>query len=329
MTAAVHTENLTRRFKDLVAVDHLSFEIGQGEIFGLLGPNGAGKTTTLSMLATMLKPTEGKATVNGIDVEQDEDGVRRSIGIVFQDQSLDEELTAFENMDFHGRLYRIPAETRKQRIEELLALVELTDRKDDIVKTFSGGMRRRLEIARGLLHHPKVLFLDEPTLGLDPQTRNHLWQYIATLAQEKGITIILTTHYMEEADRLCNRIAIIDHGKIIALDTPANLKDGIGGDVVTITSPDPAAIVAALREPWIDRMDIHDNEVVISLRNAEQHLSGIVTILVGQKIAISSISIHKPTLEDVFLSFTGKTIREQEASGTEIMRRQMQKMGRH
>jgi ABC-2 type transport system ATP-binding protein len=329
MTAAVHTENLTRRFSDLVAVDHISFEIGQGEIFGLLGPNGAGKTTTLSMLATMLKPTEGKATVNGIDVELDEDGVRRSIGIVFQDQSLDEELTAFENMDFHGRLYRIPSETRKQRIGELLALVELTDRKDDIVKTFSGGMRRRLEIARGLLHHPKVLFLDEPTLGLDPQTRNHLWHYIATLAKEKGITIILTTHYMEEADRLCNRIAIIDHGKIIALDTPANLKDGIGGDVVTIKSPDPAAIVAALREPWIDRMDIHDDEVVISLRNAEQHLSGIVTILVSQKIPISSISIHKPTLEDVFLSFTGKTIREQEASGTEIMRRQMQMMGRH
>jgi ABC-2 type transport system ATP-binding protein len=329
MTAAVHTENLTRRFNDLVAVDHISFDIGQGEIFGLLGPNGAGKTTTLSMLATMLKPTEGKAVVNGIDVEQDEDGVRRSIGIVFQDQSLDEELTAWENMDFHGRLYRIPSDTRKQRIGELLALVELTDRKDDIVKTFSGGMRRRLEIARGLLHHPKVLFLDEPTLGLDPQTRNHLWQYIATLAKEKGITIILTTHYMEEADRLCNRIAIIDHGKIIALDTPANLKDGIGGDVVTIQSPDPAAIVAALKEPWINRMDIHDKEVVISLRNAEQHLSGIVTILVSQKIAISSISIHKPTLEDVFLSFTGKTIREQEATGTEIMRRQMQMYGRH
>jgi ABC-2 type transport system ATP-binding protein len=329
MTVAVHTENLTRRFRDLVAVDHISFDIGQGEIFGLLGPNGAGKTTTLSMLATMLKPTEGKAVVNGIDVEQDEDGVRKSIGIVFQDQSLDEELTAWENMDFHGRLYRIPAETRKQRIGELLNLVELTDRKDDIVKTFSGGMRRRLEIARGLLHHPKVLFLDEPTLGLDPQTRNHLWQYIATLAKEKGITIILTTHYMEEADRLCNRIAIIDHGKIIALDTPSNLKDGIGGDVVTLQSPDPAAIVAALKEPWINRMDIHDDKVVISLRNAEQHLSGIVTILVGRKIPISSISIHKPTLEDVFLSFTGKTIREQEASGAEIMRRQMQMYGRH
>ena len=329
MAVAVHVENLTRRFKDLVAVDHISFEIGQGEIFGLLGPNGAGKTTTLSMLATMLKPSEGNATVNGIDVEKDEDGVRRSIGIVFQDQSLDEELTAWENMDFHGRLYRIPSDIRKQRIDELLKLVELNDRKDDIVKTFSGGMRRRLEIARGLLHHPQVLFLDEPTLGLDPQTRNHLWTYIATLAKEKGITIILTTHYMDEADRLCNRVAIIDHGKIIALDTPGNLKDGIGGDVVTIKSPDPAAIVATLKEPWINKMDIHDDEVVISLRNAEQHLSEIVTILVGKQIGISSISVHKPTLEDVFLSFTGKTIREQEASGADIMRRQMQMMRRH
>ncbi len=242
MPVAIHIQNLTRRFNDLVAVDNISFDIDQGEIFGLLGPNGAGKTTTLSMLSTMLKPTSGSATINGIDIEKDEDGVRKSIGIVFQDQSLDEELTAWENMDFHGRLYRIPADIRKQRITELLKLVELEDRKDDIVKTFSGGMRRRLEIARGLLHHPSVLFLDEPTLGLDPQTRNHLWQYIATLAKEKGITIILTTHYMDEADRLCNRIAIIDHGKIIALDTPKNLKDGIGGDVVTIKSPDPSAI---------------------------------------------------------------------------------------
>ncbi|MHB8164272.1 MAG: ATP-binding cassette domain-containing protein [Methanoregula sp.] len=329
MTTAIHVENLTRRFGELVAVDHISFEIGQGEIFGLLGPNGAGKTTTLSMLATMLKPSEGTATVNGIDVEQDEDGVRKSIGIVFQDQSLDEELTAWENMDFHGRLYRIPADIRNQRIDELLKLVELVDRKDDIVKTFSGGMRRRLEIARGLLHHPSVLFLDEPTLGLDPQTRNHLWQYIATLSREKGITIILTTHYMEEADRLCNRVAIIDHGKIIALDTPANLKDGIGGDVVTIRSTNTAAIVETLKEPWINRMDTHDGEVVISLKNAEQHLSTIVTLLVGRQIPISSISVHKPTLEDVFLSFTGKTIREQEASTTEIMRQQMKKMGRH
>ena len=327
MTVAIHIQNLTRRFNGLVAVDNISFDIEAGEIFGLLGPNGAGKTTTLSMLSTMLKPTSGSATVNGIDIERDEDGVRKSIGIVFQDQSLDEELTAWENMDFHGRLYRIPADMRKQRITELLNLVELEDRKDDIVKTFSGGMRRRLEIARGLLHHPTVLFLDEPTLGLDPQTRNHLWQYIATLAKEKGITIILTTHYMEEL-RLCNRVAIIDHGKIIALDTPKNLKDGIGGDVVTIRSPDPAAIIAALSEPWITRVEQHNDEVIVSLQNAEQHISTIVTLLNTNRVPIESIAIHKPTLEDVFLSFTGKTIREEEADHKTNMR-MYQKMVRH
>jgi ABC-2 type transport system ATP-binding protein len=320
LTVAIHVDHLTRKFNDLVAVNDISFEIDKGEIFGLLGPNGAGKTTTLAMLSTMLKPTSGSATVNGMDIEHNEDGVRKSIGIVFQDQSLDEELTAWENMDFHGRLYRIPGDVRRQRITGLLNLVELEDRKNDIVKTFSGGMRRRLEIARGLLHRPAVLFLDEPTLGLDPQTRNHLWQYIATLNKEHGITIILTTHYMEEADRLCNRIAIIDHGKIIALDTPANLKDGIGGDVVTIKSSDPSAIISALKEPWVSRIEQHDGQVTISLQNAEQHVSTIVTLLNRDRIAIESISIHKPTLEDVFLSFTGKTIREEEADGKESMR---------
>jgi ABC-2 type transport system ATP-binding protein len=320
MTVAIHVKDLTRRFGDLVAVDQISFDIEQGEIFGLLGPNGAGKTTTLSMLSTMLEPTSGTATVMGIDISKDQDGVRKAIGIVFQDQSLDEELTAWENMDFHGRLYRIPKEIRMQRIDELLNLVELFDRRNDIVKTFSGGMRRRLEIARGLLHHPSVLFLDEPTLGLDPQTRNHLWKYIETLAKEKNITIILTTHYMEEADRLCNRIAIIDHGKIIALDTPARLKDSIGGDVVTIQSPDTARITTALTAPWINRMETHDSEVILSLNNAEQHLSTIVTRLNEEKIPITSISVHKPTLEDVFLSFTGKTIRQQDADSKEAMR---------
>lgn len=328
MTVALHIQNLTRRFNDLVAVDNISFDIDHGEIFGLLGPNGAGKTTTLSMLSTMLTPTSGSATVNGIDIQQDPDGVRRSIGIVFQDQSLDEELTAWENMDFHGRLYRIPAEIRKQRIVELLTLVELHDRRDDIVKTFSGGMRRRLEIARGLLHHPAVLFLDEPTLGLDPQTRNLLWNYIAALAKEKGITIILTTHYMEEADRLCNRVAIIDHGRIIAIDTPENLKEGLGGDLVTIRSPEPAAAAEALKEPWVVRVETHNDEVVVSLKNADQFVSTIVTLLNMRQIPITSIAVHKPTLEDVFLSFTGKTIREQEADHKENMRTQQRMMRR-
>ena len=320
MTIAIHVTDLTRRFGDLVAVDRISFEIVQGEIFGLLGPNGAGKTTTLSMLSTMLEPTFGTAEIMGIDIKKDQDGVRKAIGIVFQDQSLDEELTAWENMDFHGRLYRLPKEIREQRIDELLKLVELSDRKNDIVKTFSGGMRRRLEIARGLLHHPQVLFLDEPTLGLDPQTRNHLWKYIEILAKEKNITIILTTHYMEEADRLCNRIAIIDHGKIIALDTPAQLKDSIGGDVVTIQSPDTEKIATTLVAPWISRIESHDDEVRITLVNAEQHISTIVTRLNEEKIPITSISVHKPTLEDVFLSFTGKTIRERDADSKEAMR---------
>jgi ABC-2 type transport system ATP-binding protein len=256
----------------------------------------------------------------GIDIKKDQDGVRKAIGIVFQDQSLDEELTAWENMDFHGRLYRIPRETREQRIDELLNLVELFDRRNDIVKTFSGGMRRRLEIARGLLHHPAVLFLDEPTLGLDPQTRNHLWKYIEDLAKEKNITIILTTHYMEEADRLCDRIAIIDHGKIIALDTPARLKESIGGDVVTIQSPDTSKISTALSVPWIKRLETHDGEVILTLENAEQHLSMIVTRLNEEKVSITSISVHKPTLEDVFLSFTGKTIRDEDISRKDAMR---------
>ena len=320
MTSAIHIENLTRRFGDLVAVDGISFDIGHGEIFGLLGPNGAGKTTTLSMLATMLEPTSGSATVNGIDITGDADGVRKSIGIVFQDQSLDEELTAWENMDFHGRLYRIPANVRNQRIDELLRLVELSDRKDDIVKTFSGGMRRRLEIARGLLHHPSVLFLDEPTLGLDPQTRNHLWTYIATLAQEKGITIVITTHYMEEADRLCNRIAIIDHGKIIAMDTPDRLKARIGGEVVTITSPDPDRVVSVLAGAGIEMVDRHEDWVTIGLENAEQQISGLIVRLSENKVPVTAIAVHKPTLEDVFLSFTGKTIRDVEADGKESMR---------
>ncbi|HVP97572.1 ATP-binding cassette domain-containing protein [Methanoregula sp.] len=320
MTAAIHTADLTRRFGDLVAVDRINFDIEQGEIFGLLGPNGAGKTTTISMLSTLLEPTSGTATVMGIDVTRDQDGVRKAIGIVFQDQSLDEELTAWENMDFHGRLYRIPKDVREQRTEELLRLVELYDRRNDIVKTFSGGMRRRLEIARGLLHHPQVLFLDEPTLGLDPQTRNHLWTYIETLAKEKNITIILTTHYMEEADRLCSRIAIIDHGKVIALDTPARLKDSIGGDVLTLRSPETEKVATTLAVPWIKRVETHDGEVILTLENAEQRLSQIVTLLNEQKIPITSISVHKPTLEDVFLSFTGKTIREEDISRRDAMR---------
>ncbi|WP_214021599.1 ATP-binding cassette domain-containing protein [Methanoculleus sp.] len=319
-TLAIRVDNLTKSFDGLVAVDGISFTIESGEIFGLLGPNGAGKTTTISMLSTMLKPTSGTATVNGHDIVTGEDDVRKSIGIVFQDQSLDEELTAYENMDFHGRLYRIGGEERRRRIGELLALVGLDDRKDDLVKTYSGGMRRRLEIARGLLHEPKVLFLDEPTLGLDPQTRNLLWEYIARLNDETGITIILTTHYMEEADRLCDRVAIIDRGTIIALDTAENLKASIGGDVVTIASPDPDAVAGLLTAPWISGIERHDGSVTIRLQDADRHIPGIVTAIHQSGIGITSLSVRKPTLEDVFLHYTGRTIREEEVSGKEAMR---------
>ena len=317
---AVVVENLTKKFGAFTAVDSISFDIAEGEIFGLLGPNGAGKTTTISMLATILKPDSGKAEIAGHDIKKDEAGVRKSIGIVFQDQSLDEELTAWENMDFHGRLYRIPKEIRLERIEELLDLVGLTERKDDVVKTFSGGMRRRLEIARGLLHRPKVLFLDEPTLGLDPQTRNYLWDYIDKLSNEMNISVILTTHYMDEAERLCDRVGIIDKGRIIALDTLENLKKTIGADVITVKSPDYSGKISDLHEPWIEKVERYDGFFSISLQGAEEHLPELIGILIEKKIRISSVSIHKPTLEDVFLHYTGRTIRDSEAGAKEQMR---------
>ncbi|MBN1166250.1 MAG: ATP-binding cassette domain-containing protein [Methanospirillaceae archaeon] len=317
---AVTVSDLTKKFGDFVAVDNISFEIAQGEIFGLLGPNGAGKTTTISMLATMLDPTAGSAEVCGYDVRKNEDGVRKSIGIVFQDPSLDEELTAGENMDFHGRLYRIPKKTRLERIVELLDLVGLTERKDDLVKTYSGGMRRRLEIARGLLHRPQVLFLDEPTLGLDPQTRNYLWEYIERLNREMGITVIITTHYMDEADRLCKRIAIVDKGKIVALDSPEQLKRQVGGDVVTVFSPDYPEALASLNISWIERIERYDGFFSIALSDVEEHLSELMKLLIQYEIAIRSVSIHKPTLEDVFLHYTGRSIRNEEAGTKDHMR---------
>ncbi|MBN2734523.1 MAG: ATP-binding cassette domain-containing protein [Methanomicrobiaceae archaeon] len=317
---AVKVENLTKKFGEFTAVDNISFDIEEGEIFGLLGPNGAGKTTTISMLATMAKATAGKAVINGYDMKTSQDGVRKSIGIVFQDQSLDEELTARENMDFHGRLYRIPKEVREERIEELLRLVGLFERKDDLVKTFSGGMRRRLEIARGLLHRPKVLFLDEPTLGLDPQTRNYLWEYIEKLNQDFKISVIITTHYMEEADRLCDRIGIIDKGKIVAMDTPENLKDRIGGDIITVKSPDYREKIKDCGFFWIDRTEFFDGFFTITLSGAEEHLTEIISALIGQGIKITSVSMHKPTLEDVFLHYTGRSIRDEEAGAKDRMR---------
>lgn len=222
--SSIVVKNLVKQFGDFTAVDHISFSVKKGEIFAFLGPNGAGKTTTIKMLTTLLQPTSGEIQINGFDPKKNQDQVRRSFGIVFQDPSLDDELTAYENMEFHGVLYKVPKDLRKKRIEELLNIVELWDRKDKLVKTFSGGMKRRLEIARGLIHHPKIFFLDEPTIGLDPQTRNHMWQYILDLNFKENITIFFTTHYMEEADRIAGRIAVIDHGKIVASGTSNELK---------------------------------------------------------------------------------------------------------
>lgn len=219
----ISARDVVKRFGDLTAVDHINFEVMRGEIFAFLGPNGAGKSTTIKMLTTMLRPTEGKLLLNGHDVSRDQDSARKSFGIVFQDPSLEEELTAYENMELHAVLYGIPANQQAKRIEDLMKLVDLWERKDSMIKTYSGGMRRRLEIARGLLHHPKVLFLDEPTLGLDTQTRNIMWNYVRKLSQNEGMTIFFTTHYLDEAEEVAQRIAIIDHGKIIATGTVGEL----------------------------------------------------------------------------------------------------------
>jgi ABC-2 type transport system ATP-binding protein len=224
----IDVKNLTKKFDQLTAVDKVSFAVKKGEIFGFLGPNGAGKSTTIKMLTTLLKPTSGEMRLNGQDPLSQQDEVRKSFGIVFQDPSLDDELTAYENMEFHAVIYHVPKAMRKERIEQLLKYVDLWDRKDSLVKTFSGGMKRRLEVARGLIHHPKILFLDEPTLGLDPQTRNSMWEYIKKMNKEEGMTIFFTTHYMEEADRAADRIAVIDRGSIIALGTSAELKEKTG-----------------------------------------------------------------------------------------------------
>ena len=230
----IETRHLTKAYNSFKAVDDLSITVESGEIFGLLGPNGAGKTTTISMLCTILKPTSGTATISGFDIVKESNKVRKSIGIVFQDPSIDDRLTGRENLYIHANLYGVLPSEQKERIDRILKLIELEDRADDLMRTYSGGMRRRLELGRGLIHYPKVLFLDEPTVGLDPQTRDHIWKYILELKKAQNITVVLTTHYMDEADRLCDRIGIMDHGKIVILDTPPKLKDTLEGDVVVI-----------------------------------------------------------------------------------------------
>jgi ABC-2 type transport system ATP-binding protein len=321
---AIETEELSKKFGDFTAVSNINLNIEKGEIFGLLGPNGAGKTTTIKMLATLLKPSSGFAEVWHRSVLKEQDAVRRSIGIVFQDPSVDTELTGSENLDFHARMYGLNKEERERRINEVLDLVELNDRANVFVKFYSGGMQRRLEIARGLMHYPKVLFLDEPTLGLDAQTRHRIWDYIKRLNKAQKVTIVLTTHYMEEADYLCDRVAIMDHGKIIALDIPNNLKNTIGEDIISLQVSDGGKFLDTLTKiESIKNLSLkkkHEDFLYLSVENGETMIPRIMHLAHEEGVFVHSVSLRKPTLEDVFLHFTGRTIREQEASVKEQIR---------
>ena len=310
----IKIRGLTKKYGSHIAVDNLTLDIYENEVFGLLGSNGAGKTTTIHMLATLLKPSSGSATVNGYDIVSQPSRVRSSIGIVFQAPSSDDMLTGYENLQLHSMLYSVPRNTRKQRIEEVLNLVGLTERMHDQVKTYSGGMRRRLEIARGLLHKPKVIFLDEPTLGLDPASRETMWSYIQRLVKEERMTVILTTHYMEEADILCNRIGIIDKGRIVALDTPKGLKAGLGGDVIRIktqqqqqhyNNPDKISQLDFVR-----KVEQNDGFLVVSVNNAKRDLPILLRHVEAEMAESAS-----PTLNDVFIHLTGRNIKEQEPEG--------------
>ncbi|MDE1770673.1 MAG: ATP-binding cassette domain-containing protein [Thaumarchaeota archaeon] len=307
----IRIHNLTKRYEKLIAVDNLSLDIEQNEVLGLLGPNGAGKTTVIHMLATLLAPTSGTATVNGFDIHTDPEKVRSSIGIVFQVPSSDDLLTGYENLKLHTLLYGVAPEIREKRISDALDLVGLTDRKNDQVKKYSGGMRRRLEIARGLIHNPQVLFLDEPTLGLDPSSRETMWEYIKNLVRKEKLTIILTTHYMEEADTLCNRIAIIDKGKIIALDTPKKLKSMIGGDVVKLKLKTEGANIDNLNAlPFVKKIDCVEGYVLLNVDDAKKNIPEIL-----KHVEAESVESSSPTLNDVFLTLTGRSIKEQAEGG--------------
>ncbi|MDI3280130.1 MAG: ATP-binding cassette domain-containing protein [Bacillota bacterium] len=312
----IDVQGLVRRFGELEAVRGVTFQVREGEIFGFLGPNGAGKTTTIKMLATLLRPTAGTALLNGYDIRTDPDGVRRSIGLVFQDPSLDERLTARENLEFHALLYGVEAGEREARLRRVLAMVELEDRQHHLVKTFSGGMKRRLEIARGLLHYPAVLFLDEPTIGLDPQTRSHIWSYIHQLRRQEGITIFLTTHYMEEAEN-CDRIAIIDHGQIVALDTPDGLKSLVGGDVITVRTTDQAWAREEIRRLYGREVVEEDDLLRFEVERGEEFIPRLAADFAGRLL---SVGLRRPTLDDVFLKLTGRAIRQEEVSATDRMR---------
>jgi ABC-2 type transport system ATP-binding protein len=318
-TAAIVVQHLTKTFGEIEAVRGVDFEVAAGEVFGFLGPNGAGKTTTINMLCTLMKPTAGAASVAGHDVVKERDDVRRNIGLVFQDPTLDSYLTAAQNLKLHAELYGLQRDVVQPRMRQVLEMVGLWERRDTPVGTFSGGMRRRLEIARGMMHSPRVLFLDEPTIGLDPQTRRSIWSYIAELKEREEITIFMTTHYMDEAE-WCDRIAIMDHGEIVALDAPDKLKAGVGKDRVTIDTEDDEAAIEALKQLFDIDAVIAEGHVTFGVPGGEQFVPRLFAEL---PVHIQGVSVSRPTLDDVFMSFTGTTIRDAEEDAGKNRNRMM------
>jgi ABC-2 type transport system ATP-binding protein len=312
----IHVEHLVKKFGSLTAVNDISFSVDEGTIFGFLGPNGAGKTTTISILCTLLSPTSGRALIAGHDCMRESSEVRKSIGIVFQDTTLDKDLTAYENLIFHAHLYNVQKDKRKERVLSALEFVGLSDRKDDLVKKFSGGMKRRLEVARGLIHRPTVLFLDEPTLGLDPQSRSNLWEFITELPGKHNVTIFMTTHYMEEAE-VCDKIGIIDNGRIIAIGSPDELKNTVGGDVVSLVTTDNLSAEKEIRSRFGLEISRKDDELYMTCGRGDTCIPEIIRSI-GEKVL--SVRVQRPTLNDVFLKLTGKTIREEETSGNDSVK---------
>jgi ABC-2 type transport system ATP-binding protein len=319
---AIAVLDLVKNFDEVQAVRGVNFEVAPGEVFGFLGPNGAGKTTTINMLCTLAKPTSGSATVAGYDVVRERDDVRRNIGLVFQDPTLDNYLSAAENLKLHAELYGLQRNLIAPRMRQVLEMVGLWERKDSPVGTFSGGMRRRLEIARGMMHSPRVLFLDEPTIGLDPQTRRSIWSYISELKEREEITIFMTTHYMDEAE-WCDRIAIMDNGEIVALDAPDTLKAGVGKDRVMIHTVDDQAAIAALRKRFGIEARIAEGHVTFGVAGGEEFVPRLFAEL---GVPIEGVSVSRPTLDDVFMSFTGTTIRDAEEDAAKNRNRMMMRM---
>jgi len=328
---AIEVDRLIKKFNSFTAVDDISFTVEAGELFGLLGPNGAGKTTTINILSTLLDATSGHGSIFGFDVSHDKHDVRKNIGVVFQEVALDVKLTGKENLEFHAMMYGMGKNERRDKVKEVLELVELTEKAGMLVETYSGGMKRRLEIARGLVHKPNVLFLDEPTLGLDAQTRRHIWDYIKKLNRESEVTIILTSHYMEEADYLCERIAIMDNGKFVASGSPEQLKDVLGGDVVSLElEGNDGNLVAHLNSlDWIETLTKHGGVLSLTMERGERRIPELITAAHNHDVKVTCVHLRKPSLEDVFLHYTGRTIRDQEASQSERNRAMMRgRMGK-